>query len=130
MVREGGCLCGKVRFVIDLENAETSNCHCRDCQKFHGAPCGTYTSVNRNQFTWLQRPKGQFMASPKATRRFCLECGTSLTWEGRDYPERISIATCTLDDMSDIHISYEIFTRSRMNDIPAIESAEQFKEEG
>jgi hypothetical protein len=37
-------------------------------------------------------------SSAKATRRFCGQCGTSLTFEGEDAPSEIDITTASLDD--------------------------------
>ena len=37
----GSCLCGEVRFEIDGPLMRSSHCHCRQCQKAHGAPFRT-----------------------------------------------------------------------------------------
>ncbi len=50
-----------------------------------------------------------------------------MTWEGRDFPDRISISTGTLDDTSGIEISVEIYTRSRWAVIPPVPGARQYE---
>lgn len=125
-IRQGGCLCGKARYEIDLTNHETGNCHCRDCQKNAGAPFMMFTLVPAVQFRWLKKPLGEFAASALAVRRFCKNCGTPLQWDGVDEPHSANISTATLDDPSGITAAYEIFTASRLDGILAVAGAKQF----
>ena len=41
----GSCLCGGVRFEIDGLLMRSSHCHCRQCQRAHGAPFRTRARV-------------------------------------------------------------------------------------
>ena len=54
MHREGGCLCGAVRYEIDGEPAKNLNgsasvaiCHCRACQRSAGAPLVAWAAFNK-----------------------------------------------------------------------------------
>lgn len=124
-VRQGGCLCGKARYSIDLSGSETGNCHCRDCQKQSGAPFAMVTTVKASQLKWISEPSGTVSISEQAIRRFCEHCGTPLQWCGHDYADIANMNTATLDDTSDLTVSYEIYTRSRMKGIEPVFGAAQ-----
>lgn len=49
----GSCLCGAVSFRLQSEPKAVTNCHCRMCQKQHGAAFATYTSVPRADLEYL-----------------------------------------------------------------------------
>ena len=126
MVQEGSCGCGKAIFEIDLHGAKTLNCHCVDCQKHLGAPFSTFTVVPKSQFKWLQKPSGKISFSYKATRVFCDNCGTYLKWEGVNTEDEAEINTMTLDNPAVVTIDEEIYTRSRVPWVSAVEGAKQY----
>ena len=41
-MREGGCLCGAVRFTAEGAPKWTSYCHCQSCRRHTGAPVAAY----------------------------------------------------------------------------------------
>jgi hypothetical protein len=49
----GSCLCGGVRFEIDGPLMRSSHCHCRQCQKAHGAPFRTRARVATTDLRFL-----------------------------------------------------------------------------
>lgn len=129
-LRMGGCMCGAVRYEINLKGHKTGNCHCRDCQKNSGAAFMPFTNVDVGQFRWISEPQGVARASEKAVRRFCHMCGTPMTWEGEEEPDGISVSTGTLDDPFDVDITYEIYTRSRWPGIQPFPGARQYEDGG
>jgi len=46
----GGCLCGALRFSIDLPTAWCVHCHCSICRRNHGAGFVTWVGVPRDHF--------------------------------------------------------------------------------
>ncbi|WP_456237657.1 GFA family protein, partial [Geminicoccus flavidas] len=43
---EGGCLCGAVRYAIELEEDDLADyCHCRECRRASGAPVVAWVQV-------------------------------------------------------------------------------------
>lgn len=79
-VREGGCLCGHVRFRVVGEPSETvGNCHCRTCQKASGAAFITWAIFPMEHVTWLRAEPRWFGSTDFAERGFCPECGAPVT---------------------------------------------------
>lgn len=97
----GGCLCGAVRYEINVRLRGIVNCHCSKCRKFHGN-FGAYTSIKYTNLILLERRGLKWYQSitdktPNVYRGFCSECGSSLFWHPRDQ-ERIAVAAGSLDD--------------------------------
>lgn len=99
----GGCQCGAIRYRVTAPAAWTGFCHCRMCQRAHGAPV----------VLWLQAPAGGiafdrgalrwFRSSAEAERGFCGDCGTPVAWKAVPVPTPdpgMDIAAATLDDPS------------------------------
>ncbi|QIL70853.1 GFA family protein [Diaphorobacter sp. HDW4B] len=97
----GSCLCGKVTYEVRSRIKATTHCHCRMCQKAHGAAFATYGSVPLGDF-WIGNGSelmATYESSPGVIRRFCTNCGSTLTWQKTQgtHADWISIALGTLD---------------------------------
>lgn len=97
----GSCLCGQVRYVLHSEIKAVAHCHCKMCQKAHGAAFGSYGSLPLNDFEIIhgQALVSRHASSPGVMRAFCSACGSPLTWhqtEG-EWESWISVALGTLD---------------------------------
>lgn len=125
-LRTGGCLCGAVRYEINMDGANTGNCHCRDCQKNSGGPFMTFTTPAPGRLKWLSEPGGEAHASDIARRRFCNQCGTPMTWESLSDKNDMAVSTGTLDDPEGVEILYEIYTRTRWKAMPPLAGVRQY----
>ena len=112
-MHKGSCLCGAVSFALRSEPKAVSNCHCRMCQKQHGAAFATYASVPRVDLTYLsgQELLTSYSPSEGVVRKFCSTCGSSIEWSGsRKFPDWVSVAVASLDthfeprSVKDIHL--------------------------
>ncbi len=77
-MNKGQCLCGDVQWQLSAEPYMIFNCHCRMCQKVHGAAFGTYAFVKADQLKWLSNTKNvvNYQSSHKLTRSACNQCGS------------------------------------------------------
>ena len=77
----GSCLCGGVRFEIDGALMRSSHCHCRQCQKAHGAPFRTRARVAAADFRFLVGEElVSFYESTPGTHRGFYKCAARPCW--------------------------------------------------
>jgi hypothetical protein len=94
----GGCMCGKVRYSVQIENDEAYLCHCRMCQRASGNVSLAMKNVKKAAVHWEREPD-YYQSSPIARRGFCSTCGTSLTFEFPD-SENMDLIVGSFDDPS------------------------------
>lgn len=99
MIR-GSCLCGSIRYEINGALGPASHCHCTMCRKAHGSAFGTYSRVQRKDFTLLsgEADIASYLSSPGVSRTFCRSCGSTLQFVRATRPDTFALALGTLDD--------------------------------
>jgi len=96
----GSCLCGSIKFKIMEIPKMVANCHCRMCQKQHGAPYATYMMLKKMNFIYISGSDylKAYNSSSTIIRKFCSNCGSNIEWSGHpDYKEWVSIPITLLD---------------------------------
>ena len=108
----GGCLCGAVRFEIQLPTLFCGHCHCTMCQRNHGAGYVTWFGVRPEQLKMLRGDDRlvRHSSSQHGTRSFCGACGSSLFCENAQHPDRVDIPLANVDAAIDrdpaVHVFY------------------------
>lgn len=97
----GSCLCGAVRYRVNGALKAFTHCHCRKCQKAHGAAFATYASAPVSSVS-IESDTGVlkgYESSPGVIRQFCGQCGSSLFWSDArgGFSDWVSVAVATLD---------------------------------
>ena len=96
MIREGGCLCGAVRFKAVGEPVNVRICHCRNCQKAMGSPFFARALFDQSALT-VEGDTARYPSSKALDRVFCKTCGTRLfAW--RTDRVRAGVALAVFDD--------------------------------
>src|SRR5271157_1375739 len=91
-ILNGGCLCSEVRYRITSAPVEALYCHCRMCQRAHGAPVVAWLTVPLAAFAVTAGNPLAYHSSAKAVRHFCGGCGTPLTWRASDNPRLVDVS--------------------------------------
>ena len=108
----GACLCGAVRFEVQLPTLFCAHCHCTMCQRNHGAGFVTWIGVPPAQLEVVEGGDRvvRHRSSEHGSRSFCGECGSSLFCDNADHPERVDIVLASLQGPIDrdpqLHVYY------------------------
>jgi hypothetical protein len=108
----GSCLCGAVRFSVEVELPGPDACHCSQCRKSSGhyfastdVPREALTIDGAEHVTW-------YRSSEKVRRGFCSVCGSSLFWDpvNRDW---IAVAMGAFEAPTGAALAKHIFTADK-----------------
>lgn len=111
-VREGGCLCGAVRFKAEGEPVNVRICHCRNCQKAMGSPFYARAMFVPTALH-VEGEVGHFATSPDIHREFCKACGTRL-FSRRTNGTAVGVALATFDDRNAFTPSEHIWVSEKI----------------
>lgn len=76
--RDGGCLCGAVRFSARAVPLTFGACHCETCRRWTGSALLGVTVPAAN-ITWTGEDNiARFQSSSWAERAWCAKCGSNL----------------------------------------------------
>lgn len=110
MHHDGGCLCGKVRFVAKGEPYRVGLCHCMDCRKHHGALFHASAIFPAEAVTVTGETR-DFRG-----RHFCADCGSSVFGRSGD---EVEVNLGAFDQSDQFTPNYELWTVRREHWLPA-----------
>ncbi len=121
---EGGCLCGAVRFRLSLPSKWCAHCHCRMCQREHGAGYVTWVGFESDHFTLLsgEAQLNWYPSSPEAKRGFCGNCGSSMLFESSRWAGEMHVALACLGEPIDREPQAHVFYDTHVEWMPVDET--------
>jgi hypothetical protein len=99
----GQCLCGEVRYSVDIEPVFTGNCHCKDCQKSSGSafiPAMIFPEKDVVVSGDVKYFESQADSGNMHKRGFCPNCGSQLFARFSNMLGMLGIKAGTLNDPS------------------------------
>lgn len=109
----GGCQCGKVRYVITGRPDRVHLCHCRMCQKALGNVFAALAPIRKADLSWTSGAPKEYPSSDAASRGFCSDCGTPLTFRRHD-SDWINVTIGSLDVPNDVPPTFNYGVESRV----------------
>ena len=115
---EGGCYCGKIRYVSDGDAQASIQCHCRECQYITGGHPNVIMIMPLEEFKFAKGQPQEYKRNDlenAVTRLFCDKCGTAIGTKNPIRPNSIILKVGTFDDPSIFSPAVAIFTKDKQN---------------
>lgn len=95
----GACLCGAVRFAVELPTLFCAHCHCSMCRRGHGAVYVTWFGVPCERLRVLAGADRlvRYRSSEHGTRSFCGVCGSTLFCESTNHPQYLDVVLANME---------------------------------
>jgi hypothetical protein len=127
--REGGCLCGAVRYTLNCEPRAIALCHCTHCQKQSGSVFSFNLVVRESDYqqagdTTIFVDKGD--SGEPVYRHFCAKCGSPVLVKIAEAPGKIVLKAGTLDSLDGLQPRAEIYTDHAVSWLNAINGTTRF----
>ena len=129
--KAGGCLCGAVRYIVDAEPDLVGVCHCRDCQRFTGSAYSFLVVVPKSSLNITGTTKAYACpggSGQSIVRRFCPECGSSISEEAAIRPGQVLINGGTFDDPSSLTPNIQVYCDRELGWARIDDSIQRFAE--
>jgi len=124
MTRDGGCLCGAVRFRAEGEPVNVRICHCRACQKAMGSPFYARALYDPKAVT-ISGDVASYASSETLNRVFCPKCGTTL-FSRRTNGTAIGLALAAFDDRNAFAPTEQIWVSEKMTWVDVLQGLPQY----
>lgn len=112
----GSCLCGAIRFTLDVPVRELRACHCRNCQKASGAGGSVNAVVPASAVRVTQGAPKRYSARADSGRLlhryFCGDCGSPIYSQRETTPETMVVRAGLFDNAGEMTIVSHIWTDS------------------
>jgi hypothetical protein len=120
--REGGCLCGAVRYRARGNPSRTVVCHCRFCQRCTGSAFALWPTFSERDVDLVGATSSYEHRSGESGRwirlNFCARCGTTVTSTFEKGPGELAILGGTFDETGWIGVDRQVWTRSKQHWVP------------
>ncbi len=111
---KGRCYCGAIEYEGIGPTLYQANCHCENCRRAIGAQSVAWITLKHPTFAFTKREPTAYITDTGATRTFCPQCGTSLTYQHPDRDGEIDIITATLDQPEKFSPNLSVYSEEKL----------------
>ena len=115
---DGGCHCGNITFVAEIDPEKVRICHCTDCQTLTGSAFRVVVRAPMEKFELRGgKLKTYIKTAESGARRvqaFCPECGTPLYSTAADDPQFFGLRIGTIRQRAELRPRQQIWCRSAL----------------
>ena len=127
---EGGCHCGLITYVAEIDPEKVGICHCTDCQTLSGTAFRTSVYAPKEDFRILTgTPKIYIKRAESGNKRaqaFCPECGTPIYAAAPTDPQVFNIRLGTVRQRRELKPKSQGWYRSAVDWLLDLESIPRF----
>jgi hypothetical protein len=127
---DGGCHCGNITYVAEIDPDTVGICHCTDCQTLSGTAFRTSVPAAKEAFNLLTgQPKIYVKTAESGAKRaqaFCPECGTPIYAAAASDPQVFNIRVGTVRQRAELRPTAQGWCRSALNWVNDLQSIKQF----
>ena len=116
---DGGCHCGHIRYVAEIDPEQVAICHCTDCQTLTGTAFRVTVPAAKKAFELRTgQPKIYIKTAESGARRvqaFCPECGTPIYSSATDDAQVYMIRVGTVRQRAELVPKTQYWCRSALD---------------
>ncbi len=111
------CLCGAIKIEVQSQPLWSAHCHCRMCQKAHGAAFVTWIGVAKEKFSIVQGEAALiwYASSTQGKRAHCTNCGTPMLFWAERWSDEMHIARSLFDQSISLPVNTHAFYDSHVD---------------
>ena len=126
-MKTGGCLCGKVRYILEREPDNIVDCHCMDCRRSSGAPYVAWGTVSRQDFKVTEGELRQVNFAGRI-RKFAPCCGTQIVFQESADAESLDVTLASLDEPRAFRPAKALWCEDHLPWVPLNPQVPQFRQ--
>jgi len=128
----GHCHCGEIAYEAEVDPAQTSICHCTDCQTLTGTAYRVSVPAKAEDLRFLKGAPKIYVKTAESGRAraqaFCGTCGTPIYASDTHEPRMFNLRTGALAERDALKPSRQIWCRSALDwvqDLGGMETREK-----